>query len=63
LMQGLADGYFVLPYTIGDYLSPDIKMGPIYWFSRVWGGRKELRADWKSWTTMEHILLTISTGN
>jgi hypothetical protein len=22
LMQGLADGYFV-PYTIGDYLSPD----------------------------------------
>jgi succinate dehydrogenase / fumarate reductase flavoprotein subunit len=24
LMQGLADGYFVLPYTIGDYLSPDI---------------------------------------
>jgi succinate dehydrogenase / fumarate reductase flavoprotein subunit len=27
LMQGLADGYFVLPYTIGDYLSPDIKMG------------------------------------
>jgi len=29
LMQGLADGYFVLPYTIGDYLAPDIKMGPI----------------------------------
>ncbi len=22
LMQGLADGYFVIPYTIGDYLSP-----------------------------------------
>src|SRR6058998_95471 len=21
LMQGLADGYFVLPYTIGDYLA------------------------------------------
>ena len=29
LMQGLADGYFVLPYTIGDYLAPDIKMGAI----------------------------------
>ena len=29
LMQGLADGYFVLPYTIGDYLSPDIKTGTI----------------------------------
>ncbi len=22
LMQGLADGYFVLPYTLGDYLAP-----------------------------------------
>lgn len=29
LMQGLADGYFVLPYTIGDYLAPDIKTGAI----------------------------------
>jgi succinate dehydrogenase / fumarate reductase flavoprotein subunit len=26
LMQGLADGYFVLPYTIGDYLA---RIGPI----------------------------------
>jgi succinate dehydrogenase / fumarate reductase flavoprotein subunit len=24
-MQGLADGYFVLPYTIGDYLSHEIQ--------------------------------------
>ncbi|MFZ9045586.1 MAG: fumarate reductase/succinate dehydrogenase flavoprotein subunit [Cyclobacteriaceae bacterium] len=29
LMQGLADGYFVLPYTIGNYLSDDIRTGPI----------------------------------
>jgi succinate dehydrogenase / fumarate reductase flavoprotein subunit len=29
LMQGLADGYFVLPYTIGDYLASDIRTGPI----------------------------------
>ena len=29
LMQGLADGYFVLPYTIGDYLSKDIRTGVI----------------------------------
>ena len=29
LMQGLADGYFVLPYTIGDYLADDIRTGPI----------------------------------
>ena len=29
LMQGLADGYFVLPYTIGDYLANDIRTGAI----------------------------------
>lgn len=29
LMQGLADGYFVLPYTIGDYLSNEIRTGVI----------------------------------
>jgi succinate dehydrogenase / fumarate reductase flavoprotein subunit len=25
LMQGLADGYFVIPYTVGNYLSDDIR--------------------------------------
>ncbi len=25
LMQGLADGYFILPYTMGEYLSSDIQ--------------------------------------
>jgi len=29
LMQGLADGYFVLPYTISDYLANEIKTGRI----------------------------------
>ena len=29
LMQGLADGYFVLPYTIGNFLSKDIRTGKI----------------------------------
>lgn len=29
LMQGLADGYFVLPYTIGSYLSKEIGTGKI----------------------------------
>lgn len=29
LMQGLCDGYFVLPYTIADYLADDIKTGKI----------------------------------
>ena len=29
LMQGLADGYFVLPYTIGDYLADDIRTGAV----------------------------------
>jgi len=29
LMQGLADGYFVIPYTIGNYLSGEIATKPI----------------------------------
>lgn len=29
LMQGLADGYFVLPYTIGDQLAGEIRTGEI----------------------------------
>ncbi len=29
LMQGLADGYFVLPYTISDYLAPQLNSKPI----------------------------------
>jgi succinate dehydrogenase / fumarate reductase, flavoprotein subunit len=29
LMQGLADGYFVLPYTIGDYLAPQLNHKPV----------------------------------
>jgi len=29
LMQGLADGYFVIPYTLGNYLADDIKTNSI----------------------------------
>ncbi|MFQ5527226.1 MAG: fumarate reductase/succinate dehydrogenase flavoprotein subunit [Thermoanaerobaculia bacterium] len=29
LMQGLADGYFVLPYTIGNYLAPRMGAEPL----------------------------------
>ncbi len=29
LMQGLADGYFVLPYTIGDSLAPKLGTDPV----------------------------------
>ena len=29
LMQGLADGYFILPYTIGTYLSKEINNDPV----------------------------------
>jgi succinate dehydrogenase / fumarate reductase flavoprotein subunit len=29
LMQGLADGYFVLPYTLSNYLAEDIRTGTI----------------------------------
>jgi len=29
LMQGLADGYFVIPYTIGNYLADEIRVSEI----------------------------------
>jgi succinate dehydrogenase / fumarate reductase flavoprotein subunit len=29
LMQGLADGYFIIPYTIADQLADEIRTGPI----------------------------------
>ncbi|MEQ1463788.1 hypothetical protein, partial [Salmonella enterica] len=29
LMQGLADGYFVIPYTLGNYLADEIYNKPI----------------------------------
>jgi succinate dehydrogenase / fumarate reductase flavoprotein subunit len=29
LMQGLADGYFVIPYTMGNYLADEISVKPI----------------------------------
>jgi len=29
LMQGLADGYFVIPYTVGSYLAEEIRTGKI----------------------------------
>ncbi len=29
LMQGLADGYFVIPYTIGNFLADEIRTSPI----------------------------------
>jgi len=29
LMQGLADGYFILPYTIGDYLADKLGESPV----------------------------------
>jgi len=29
LMQGLADGYFVIPYTVGNYLADEISVKPI----------------------------------
>ncbi|HEX7414630.1 MAG TPA: fumarate reductase/succinate dehydrogenase flavoprotein subunit [Bacteroidia bacterium] len=40
LMQGLADGYFVIPYTIGDYLSEEI-------------GTKELPTDHEAFVKAE----------
>ncbi len=45
LMQGLADGYFVLPYTIGSYLSNEIKTGKIATDSPEFAAAEKETAD------------------
>ena len=52
LMQGLADGYFVLPYTIGNYLAPLLgKAGAGCRPSRVQGCRDRCRRSGSSDTS------------
>ena len=53
LMQGLADGYFVIPYTIGDYLAGQ-KPG-----SRPSTDRAEFKAAEENVTAMTRRLLSI----
>jgi succinate dehydrogenase / fumarate reductase, flavoprotein subunit len=56
LMQGLADGYFVIPYTIGSYLSDDIRTGKISTDSPEFEAtEKEVR------DRIEHLLSTKGT--
>ena len=45
LMQGLADGYFVLPYTIADYLADDIRTGEINTDSPEFAAAEQETAD------------------
>lgn len=45
LMQGLADGYFVLPYTIGDYLADDIRTGPIPTDTKEFDEAEKIQVD------------------
>jgi succinate dehydrogenase / fumarate reductase, flavoprotein subunit len=43
LMQGLADGYFVLPYTIGDYLAREANSGVDTTHAVFEGAKTEVR--------------------
>jgi succinate dehydrogenase / fumarate reductase flavoprotein subunit len=52
LMQGLADGYFVVPYTIGDYLA-NTKLAP------VTADHPEFRGAIESVVAMQNRLLGI----
>ncbi len=54
LMQGLADGYFVLPYTIGGYLA---KKGPR---AAIGADHQECRAGIERVTTVTDKLLSIN---
>jgi succinate dehydrogenase / fumarate reductase flavoprotein subunit len=52
-MQGLADGYFLLPYTIGDYLADEIQV------PRIDTNSKEFVTAEKNVTTRLHLLFDI----
>jgi len=52
LMQGLGDGYFVLPYTIGDYLAPLLG-------KKVAADRPEFKATEREVAARTHKLLAI----
>src|SRR5207244_212904 len=45
LMQGLADGYFILPYTIGDYLAPLLGSAPVSADHEAFAEAKQAVAD------------------
>jgi succinate dehydrogenase / fumarate reductase, flavoprotein subunit len=45
LMQGLADGYFVIPYTIGDYLAGLLGQDPVPTDDPVFGTAERAVAD------------------
>jgi succinate dehydrogenase / fumarate reductase flavoprotein subunit len=45
LMQGLADGYFVLPYTIGDYLADYLNTAPVPADDPVFGEVRDEASD------------------
>ncbi len=51
LMQGLADGYFVIPYTIGDFLADDIRTGAIPTDSKEFD-----EAESKVKETIDHLM-------
>ena len=53
LMQGLADGYFVLPYTIGDYLADKLGETPVPTDDPVFvQAENEIRDQSKKWLSV-----------
>ena len=53
LMQGLADGYFVLPYTIGDYLADKLGDTPVPTDDPVFvQAENEIRDQSKKWLSV-----------
>jgi succinate dehydrogenase / fumarate reductase flavoprotein subunit len=54
LMQGLADGYFVLPYTIGDYLSGQLGSSPVPTDDPAFKAVEEgVRDDMRRWLSVK----------
>ncbi len=48
LMQGLADGYFIIPYTIGNYLADEIRTAEIPTSHPAFEAAEKAVTDWVS---------------
>ena len=63
LMQGLADGYFILPYTIGDYLAKEIQTPKVNTNTKEFDEAEKHVTDRLRMTSKERNLRIISIKN
>lgn len=59
LMQGLADGYFVIPYTLGNYMTSQFGKRSIRSIPHLQKPSKKQRRKFKNYSILKAIVLWI----